>query len=50
MVALKSGHDAVAALLNPQTAEPLVWPSPWKFVAKLNASVRFFHTPKNDVI
>ncbi|KAK6163205.1 hypothetical protein DH2020_000069 [Rehmannia glutinosa] len=36
MVALKNHHGACAALLNPSSAEPLVWPSPLKFISELN--------------
>ncbi|KAL3653143.1 putative E3 ubiquitin-protein ligase xbat31 [Castilleja foliolosa] len=35
-VALRSHHGACAALLNPLSAEPLVWPSPLKFISELN--------------
>ncbi|XP_010557276.1 PREDICTED: putative E3 ubiquitin-protein ligase XBAT31 [Tarenaya hassleriana] len=35
-VALKHKHGACAALLNPSSAEPLVWPSPLKFISELN--------------
>jgi len=35
-VALKRGHGACAALLNPSAAEPLVWPSPLKFISELD--------------
>ncbi|XP_011089454.1 putative E3 ubiquitin-protein ligase XBAT31 [Sesamum indicum] len=35
-VALKYHHGACAALLNPSSAEPLVWPSPLKFISELN--------------
>ncbi|KAJ7950345.1 E3 ubiquitin-protein ligase XB3-like [Quillaja saponaria] len=34
-VALKHKHRACAALLNPSSAEPLVWPSPLKFISEL---------------
>lgn len=36
MVALKHKNGACAALLNPSSAEPLVWPSPLKFISELN--------------
>ncbi|XP_060215993.1 putative E3 ubiquitin-protein ligase XBAT31 isoform X2 [Lycium barbarum] len=36
MVALRYHHGACAALLNPSSAEPLVWPSPLKFISQLN--------------
>ncbi|CAA6656817.1 unnamed protein product [Spirodela intermedia] len=35
LVALKRHHRACAAVLNPSTAEPLVWPSPLKLVSEL---------------
>ncbi|XP_052184114.1 putative E3 ubiquitin-protein ligase XBAT31 [Diospyros lotus] len=39
-VALKYKHVACAALLNPSSAEPLVWPSPLKFISELNAEAK----------
>ena len=36
MVALKHKNGGCAALLNPSSAEPLVWPSPLKFISELN--------------
>ncbi|GBG88164.1 hypothetical protein CBR_g46652 [Chara braunii] len=39
-IALKSGHTACAALLDPSSAEPLVWPSPWKFMNRLDSDVK----------
>ncbi|KAH0457635.1 hypothetical protein IEQ34_012950 [Dendrobium chrysotoxum] len=39
-VALKRKHGACAALLNPGSAEPLVWPSPLKFISELNADAK----------
>lgn len=36
MVALRHSHSACAALLNPSSAEPIVWPSPLKFISELN--------------
>ncbi|KAI0502018.1 hypothetical protein KFK09_016963 [Dendrobium nobile] len=39
-VALKRRHGACAALLNPGSAEPLVWPSPLKFISELNADAK----------
>ncbi|KAJ3682742.1 hypothetical protein LUZ60_012969 [Juncus effusus] len=39
-VALKRGHGASAALLNPSSAEPLVWPSPLKFIAELDPDAK----------
>ncbi|PSR90062.1 E3 ubiquitin-protein ligase XBAT31 [Actinidia chinensis var. chinensis] len=40
MVALKHKRGACAALLNPSSAEPLVWPSPLKFISELNAEAK----------
>ncbi|KAH7542466.1 putative E3 ubiquitin-protein ligase XBAT31 [Ziziphus jujuba] len=40
MVALKRKHGACAALLNPSSAEPLVWPSPLKFISELNQEAK----------
>ncbi|XAR60579.1 hypothetical protein NMG60_11034011 [Bertholletia excelsa] len=40
LVALKHKHGACAALLNPSSAEPLVWPSPLKFISELNAEAK----------
>ncbi|KAL6616812.1 hypothetical protein ACP70R_039082 [Stipagrostis hirtigluma subsp. patula] len=39
-VALKRGHGACAALLNPTAAEPMVWPSPLKFISELNPEAK----------
>ncbi|KAL6854002.1 hypothetical protein ACP4OV_020031 [Aristida adscensionis] len=39
-VALKRGHGACAALLNPAAAEPMVWPSPLKFISELNPEAK----------
>ncbi|KAK8952657.1 putative E3 ubiquitin-protein ligase XBAT31 [Platanthera guangdongensis] len=39
VVALKRNHIC-AALLNPSSAEPLVWPSPLKFISELNPDVK----------
>uniref|UniRef100_A0A0D6R1N0 RING-type E3 ubiquitin transferase n=1 Tax=Araucaria cunninghamii TaxID=56994 RepID=A0A0D6R1N0_ARACU len=39
-VALKYKHRTCAALLNPGSAEPLVWPSPWKFISELNQETK----------
>lgn len=39
-VALKYRNGACAALLNPSSAEPLVWPSPLKFISNLNAEAK----------
>lgn len=35
-VALRRNHGACAALLNPSSAEPIVWPSSLKFISELN--------------
>lgn len=40
MVALKHRHGACAALLNPTSAEPLVWPTPLKFISELNPEAK----------
>lgn len=40
MVALKHRHVACAALLNPTSAEPLVWPTPLKFISELNPEAK----------
>ncbi|KAG2673495.1 hypothetical protein I3760_13G094000 [Carya illinoinensis] len=40
VVALKRKHGACAALLNPSSAEPLVWPSPLKFIGELNQEAK----------
>ncbi|KAG6503973.1 hypothetical protein ZIOFF_036297 [Zingiber officinale] len=39
-VAIKHNHGACAALLNPSAAEPLVWPSPLKFISELDPDAR----------
>ncbi|OWM89299.1 putative E3 ubiquitin-protein ligase XBAT31 [Punica granatum] len=39
-VAIKHMHGACAALLNPSSAEPLVWPSPLKFISELNQDAK----------
>ncbi|KAJ3676417.1 hypothetical protein LUZ60_003829 [Juncus effusus] len=36
VIAMKKSHLACAALLNPSSAEPLVWPSPLKFISELS--------------
>ncbi|PKA48556.1 E3 ubiquitin-protein ligase XB3 [Apostasia shenzhenica] len=36
IIALKRKHGVCAALLNPSSAEPLVWPSPLKLISELN--------------
>ncbi|XP_068642179.1 putative E3 ubiquitin-protein ligase XBAT31 [Aristolochia californica] len=40
VVALKHKHGACAALLNPASAEPLVWPSPLKFITELDPEAK----------
>ncbi|KAL9247667.1 hypothetical protein vseg_021075 [Gypsophila vaccaria] len=40
MVALKYKRGNCAALLNPSSAEPLVWPSPLKFISELNPDAK----------
>jgi len=40
VVALKHKNGACAALLNPSSAEPLVWPSPLKFISELNQEAK----------
>lgn len=40
LVALKHKNDGCAALLNPSSAEPLVWPSPLKFISELNQDAK----------
>lgn len=40
LVALKHKHRACAAILNPSSAEPLVWPSPLKFISELNPEAK----------
>ncbi|KAF3330517.1 E3 ubiquitin-protein ligase XB3-like protein [Carex littledalei] len=39
-IALKRSYCVCAALLNPSSAEPLVWPSPLKFISELNADAK----------
>nr|CAB3501261.1 unnamed protein product [Digitaria exilis] len=39
-VAVKRGHVACAALLNPSAAEPLVWPSALKFISELEPNAK----------
>ncbi|KAG6468204.1 hypothetical protein ZIOFF_072776 [Zingiber officinale] len=39
-IAIKHNHGACAALLNPSAAEPLVWPSPLKFISELDPNAR----------
>ncbi|KAM1115636.1 hypothetical protein TB2_006157 [Malus domestica] len=40
IVALKHKHGACAAMLNPSSAEPLVWPAPLKFISELNQEAK----------
>ncbi|XP_042012386.1 putative E3 ubiquitin-protein ligase XBAT31 [Salvia splendens] len=40
VVASRYRHGACAALLNPSSAEPLVWPSPLKFISELNQEAK----------
>lgn len=40
MVALRHKHAACAALLNPSAPEPLIWPSPLKFITELNPEAK----------
>lgn len=40
MIALKHKHEACAALLNPASAEPLVWPLPLRFISELNPEAK----------
>ncbi|GAB2234051.1 hypothetical protein Droror1_Dr00003288 [Drosera rotundifolia] len=40
MVAVRHRYRACAALLNPSSAEPLVWPSPLKFIGELNPEAK----------
>ncbi|KAL4571043.1 hypothetical protein LXL04_017793 [Taraxacum kok-saghyz] len=39
-VALKHKNEACAALLNPSSPEPLVWPSPLKFISELHQDAK----------
>lgn len=39
-MALRHHHGACAALLNPSSAEPLVWPWPLKFISELNQEAK----------
>lgn len=40
MIALKYKHEACAALLNPASPEPLVWPMPLRFISDLNPEAK----------
>jgi E3 ubiquitin-protein ligase XBAT32/33 len=37
---VKRGHVAYAVLLNPSSAEPLVWPSALKFISELQLDAK----------
>lgn len=37
---MRKNHGACAALLNPSSAEPIVWPSALKFISELNDEAR----------
>ena len=37
---MKHKHEACAALLNPASAEPLVWPLPLRFISDLNPEAK----------
>ena len=39
-IATKHRNMACAALLNPLKSEPLVWPSPWKFMNNLDPEAK----------
>lgn len=39
-VAFRHNHRTCAALLNPSSAEPIVWPSPLKFISELNEEAK----------
>ncbi|GLT89590.1 hypothetical protein SLE2022_075680 [Rubroshorea leprosula] len=40
LIALKHRHEACAALLNPASPEPLVWPMPLRFINDLNPEAK----------
>ncbi|CAL5323030.1 unnamed protein product [Camellia sinensis] len=40
MVALRHKHAAFATLLNPSAPDPLIWPSPLKFITELNPEAK----------
>lgn len=40
LIALKHKHEACAALLDPASAEPLVWPLPLRFISDLNPEAK----------
>ena len=37
---MKHKHEACASLLNPASAEPLVWPLPLRFISDLNPEAK----------
>lgn len=39
-IAMKYNNLACASLLNPLSAEPLIWPSPWKFMSDLDPEAK----------
>lgn len=39
-VAVKYNNMVCAAILNPNVAEPMVWPSPWKFISNLEPQTK----------
>ena len=40
VIAMKHKHEACASLLNPASAEPLVWPLPLRFISDLNPEAK----------
>ncbi|XVF76627.1 hypothetical protein PTKIN_Ptkin13bG0281400 [Pterospermum kingtungense] len=40
VIAMKHKHEACAALLNPASPEPLVWPFPLRFISDLNPEAK----------
>ncbi|KAK6244873.1 hypothetical protein QUC31_011282 [Theobroma cacao] len=40
LIALKHKHETCAALLDPASAEPLVWPLPLRFISDLNPEAK----------
>ncbi|XWS43708.1 hypothetical protein CRYUN_Cryun16bG0126800 [Craigia yunnanensis] len=40
VIAMKHKHEACAALLNPASAEPLVWPLPLRFISDLTPEAK----------
>lgn len=39
-IAVKHNNMACAAILNPKVVEPMVWPSPWKFISNLEPQTK----------